>query len=495
MKKIKYLMTGVFILLFAFIFKINIVKAACSISVSAPSTSVVGQSFKVSVSVPSNAGAWEYTLSYDSSKVKLVSGQLKVVGVTGDSKTNTYTFTSLTSGVASFKAVNASILDYSSESECFSGSGVASVNMKSQAEIEASYSKNNNLSSLLVEGAELSPAFNKNTLEYTAELPPDTTKAKVVATPEDSKSSITGAGEIDVVDGLNKIEVTVTAQHGEKKTYVINLIVKELDPITVKVSGKKYTIVRKKGLVENIPTGFVESSIKIKGQDVVSYKSDIAKLTLVALKDEKGNISLFIYDKGKYTLFNDAKSSELNLLILDLKKAPLGYVKTSFKYNGSNIKAYKLFKSNSGYYLVYAMNLENGKKDYYLYDKNNNTFQVSDSYTLNVIKYLVYITFMLVLLSIFTILLKILKKVFTSKDKKIRKLEKKLNKLKSSDFEEENYDIESVYEKPVITEIGNDEYNVPKKSRKERQKELNEAKERLKKEKLKYRRVSLEDDD
>ena len=495
-KVVKRTLVGVLTLLFAFVFKTSSVNAAsCYISVSAPSSSVVGQTFKVSVTVPSNAGSWEYTLSYDSSKVRLNSGSLKVVGVIGDSRTNTYTFTSLTSGSASFKAVNASIYDNASITECFSGSSTATVNMKSQAEIEASYSKNNNLASLTVEGAELSPAFNKDTLEYIATLPADTTKAKVSATPADSTATITGTGEIDVTDGLNKIEITVTAQHGEKKTYVINLTVEELEPIKVKVNGKTYTVVRKSGMVDNIPVGFVETKIKIKDQDVVAYKNVVAKVTLVALKDKEGFVKLFIYKNGKYESFNEGRGVETNILILNnSKKAPLGFIKTKFKYNGNTINAYKLVKSNNKYYLVYARNLEDGKDNFYLYDKENNTFQLLYKYPFEVMKYMACTICVLLIIFILIIITK-LSRTFTSKENKIKKLENKLMKLRNKLNDSEDYDIDDVDERPNIKKVEEDEYVVPKKSRKEKLKELEEAKERLNSSKPKRRKVTLEEDD
>ena len=73
-KLYKKILTGAFILLFAFIFKLpNVDAVSCRIGVSAPSSVVVGQSFKVTVTVSSSSsiGSWEYTLSYDSSKVRL----------------------------------------------------------------------------------------------------------------------------------------------------------------------------------------------------------------------------------------------------------------------------------------------------------------------------------------------------------------------------------------------------------------------------------------
>lgn len=513
MKKLyKKILTGAFILLFAFIFKIdNVSAASCRIGVSAPSSVVVGQSFKVTVTVAGSAsiGSWEYTLSYDSSKVRLNSGTLHVVDYGNGSKSSSsysYSFTALQSGSATFKPVNASVLDYASTNECLSSTGSASVSMKSQSEIEASYSRNNNLSSLSVEGADLSPSFNKNITEYQATLPVDTTKAKIIATVQDSKASITGAGEVDVVDGINKIEIIVTAEHGEKKKYVINLTVQELDPVKVKVDGKTYTVVRKKGQVENIPVGFTETTIKIGDQDVCAYQSEIAKILLVALKDNEGNIKLFIYDKNKnsYTSFMEAKGGEVNLLILNNEKikTPLDFVKTSFKVNDLKIEGYKYrYDKNDNYYLVYAKNLETGDEGFYLYDKKNSTFsryykELSDIKDMHT-KYVFYVAAALALIFVLIIIFKLLGK-FKSNDKKIEKYQRKIDKLKGKiKNEDSNYDysIDDVDDRPVIKRVEEDEYVMPKKSRKEKLKELEEAKKRLDKNKPKYRRLSLEDDD
>ena len=515
-KLYKKVLTGVFIFLFALLFKVsNVDAASCRIGITAPSSAVVGQSFKVTVTVSSGSsiGSWEYTLSYDSSKVRLNSGTLHVVDYGNGSKKSasySYTFTALKSGIATFKPVNASVLDYTSTNECLSSTGSASVTMKTQAEIEASYSRNNNLGSLSVEGAELSPSFNKDITEYSATLPVDTTKAKVLATAADSTASITGAGEISVVDGLNKVEIVVTAQHGEKKTYTINLTVEELDPIMVRVNGKNYTVVRKSGLVENIPVGFAETKIKIENQEVAAYQSELTKLILVALKDEEGNISLFIYDKNKktYTAFKEVKGAELNLFILDkpLKDVPKGFIKTTFKHNNVTLNGYKLKDDKEGiYYLVYAQNLETGDKDFYLYDKKDGTFQRYYEGLVDFketqIKYLFYISAFLLGIIILIIMVNMFKSM-SSEEKKIKKYQKKIDKLKNKvnyskdEYDENNsYDIDDVDERPVIKKVEEDEYVAPKKSRKEKLKELEEAKKILNKDKPKYRRVSLEDDE
>ena len=513
-KQIKRIILGVFLLLFTLLFKIDYVSAAsCRMSVSAPSNAIVGQTFNVTVSVSSSnsLGSWEYTLSYDSSLVRLNSGTLHVVDYGNGSKTSasySYSFTALNSGDVTFKPVNASILDFDSTNECLQTASGSTLNIKTQAQVEASYSKNNNLSSLSIEGTTISPEFSSNIVDYSATMPADTTKAKIFATAQDKKASITGAGEVDLVDGKNKLEVTVTAENGDKKTYVINLTVEELDPINVKVDGKKYTIVRKKGLVEDVPPGFIETTIKIDNQDVVAYKSDIVKLTLVALKDDEGEIKLFIYNEKskKYTSFTEVKSSGSNLLILDEKvNVPEGFKKVKFKCNNKEIIGYN-YDNNKNFYLVYAKNLETGEKGFYLYDYEEGSFQrfysklyeKKDEQT----KYLEYIVLGFVALIVLKLIFKILGKLFITKERRIKKYQKKINKLNkkiNKDYyeeeqEENNYSIENVKsDKPEIKQIENTEYLKPKKTRKEKLEELEKEKNRIESKKTKYKRVSLDD--
>ena len=483
---------------------------ACSISVSAPSSAVVGNSFTVTTTVSSGSGSWEYALNYDSSKVRLVSGSLRVVGVIGDRRSSSYTFTALKSGTATFRISNGSVLDYNTTNECLSSSGSASVSMKTQAEIEESYSRNNNLSELTIAGAELSPAFNADTLEYTASLPVDTEKATITATAADSTATVTGAGELDVVDGINKIEITVTAQHGEVKTYVINLTVLEQDPIKTTINNKKYTVVRKSKQIDNIPYGYVEKKIKIDKQEVSAYYSDITKETLVVLKDEKGNMSFFVYDsKAKsFSSFIAVSSASANISILDSagKTLPLGFTKSSFEYDKKNIDAYRFALSKEKrYYLVYAQNLETGNKGFYLYDKKDNTFQMYYSEMMNLKDYVILGFSGLFILLILISIIRFIVVVATKKEKKIEKLQKKINKLQAKIEINDEEDIDTLdnvkmreekkEEVPVIRKVEEDEYVIPKKTRKQKTKELEEARKKLNNDKPSYRRISLEDDD
>ena len=501
MKNIKKILLGFSLLFITLLVNVDKVSAACSVSVSTTKNVIVGNTFKVSTTVSSDVGSWYYVLSYDSSKVQLISGNPKVVGVIGDGKTNTYTFKALRSGTANFSVVNTALASNSTNKACSASSGSASVIMKTQAEIEASYSRNNNLSGLQVANAELSPAFNPDVTEYSATLPVDTTKAVVTATAEDKTAQISGVGEIDVVDGLNKVEIVVTAQHGEKKTYTINLTVQELDPIKVKVGKGEYFIVRKKGQVENIPEGFSETTLKYEDQDVVAYKSEITKITLLALKDKDGLIELYIYNESNKSFeeFNELKGNSINLIILNGGKVPDGFEKASFKYENKTINGYKVKGSSDyNYYLVYAQNLENGNKGYYLYDTKDSSFQKYfdelDNVRQKEIKIRNYIILGFLSLCMLIIIVKIIKS-FASKERKIKRLERKISKLRKEEKSDYYYELDDIDEKPEINKIEDEDISVPKKSRRQKKEELRKAKEFLDNDKEKIKRVSLDEDD
>lgn len=499
MKNNKKILLGVFTLLFAFLFNLNIVNAGCNISVSSSKSASVGSNFNVSVTVPSNAGSWEYTLSYDSSKVKLVSGNLKVVGVYGDSRTSSYTFKALTEGIASFKAVNGSIYDYDSVQECFSGSGTATVNIGTKSSnndnAASNKSKNNDLKSLSIEDATLSPEFNKGVLEYSATVPSDTESIKVSAEKEDAKANVTGTGEIKVKEGVNRIEIIVTAEDGSKKTYVINVTVEEKDPINVNVNGKKYTVVRKEDDIKSVPYNFKKTTITINKEDVLAYKNKKLNMILVGLKDEKGNVKLFIYKDKQYKELSYLSNELTNIILLDKVPNKLLYVykKTTFKKDGLVYKGYKYIPyQNTNEYLVYGIDLNTNKKGYFVYDYDLDSiirYSKKDLVKDNLFVIMPFI----ILLMLIAIILKFFKKVFTSKDKKIAKLNKRIDKLKNKKKDLFDYDEEDE-EEPIITKV-EDEEPLPKKTRKEKRKELMDAKMLLDKDKTSIRRISLEPDE
>lgn len=82
-------------------------------------------------------------------------------------------------------------------------------------------SSNNYLKSLNVSSGDFK--FNKKTLNYSFSVQNDVTSLKVIATPEDSKSTVSGAKTYNLKEGLNKINITVTAENKQTRTYTLQV--------------------------------------------------------------------------------------------------------------------------------------------------------------------------------------------------------------------------------------------------------------------------------
>ena len=382
MKKILYII-GLFITCFV---GINYCSAA-SVSVSSKTNNlVVGNTVTVSVTVSSDVAAWDFTVGYDSSKLRatssLDSGMHAASISSLHSRTYNLTFKAIASGNANVYISDAALYDDNGSSLGVSKDS-KSFEIKTQAEIEASYSKNNYLSSLSIDGVELSPTFNKDVLEYSVSLEPETTSININATVADSKSSVSGVGVHELTEGDNNIKIVVTAQNGTTRTYTIVANVKEYDPINVKVNNGDYTILRKKTSLE-IPKGYVETTVKINDNEIPAYKSDATKYTLVVLKDKDGNENFYVYKDGKYTLYKEYSFNKITLYPIKLSKKdiPKGYSETKIKYNDENITVYKL-NNSSKYALIYGLNVETGEKHIYMYDSNEDTLQIYNDEEIN----------------------------------------------------------------------------------------------------------------
>jgi len=337
---------------------------------------VVGNTvtYTVKVSATKPLGVFQYNLEYNSSYLSLTKGEVTGAPVfTGTEKSKTYTFTfkakkagsttvkfKITGGYA-FDQTPLTLYDQSK-----------TLKIITQQQLENSYSKNNNLKSLSVNNYSLSPGFSQNVTSYTVTLPPNTEKITVQATKADSTASIEGTGTIPVVDGNNTIKIKVTAQNGSTKTYTINAIVQELDPINVTIADQKYTLIRKDKLLTPPNQTFVKTKVSIDNNEIPALHNEQAKIYLVGLKDTEGITNLYIYDQtnNSYHLYNQSQFEGLLLYIED--KAIPQSSKTTITYQNQTISAYKL---KDDYLYFYAINLNTGQEHIYRYDQDEKTVQ------------------------------------------------------------------------------------------------------------------------
>ncbi len=370
----------------SFCFMLNVNAASGSITASSSTkTAVVGSTFTVTVKVSCSEalGSWQFGISYDSNYISLQSGDTNIAAYgDGSAKTKTYTykFKAIKSGSAGVRITGASMVSWNDVNTLFTPSvSNASVTVKTQAQIEASYSKDNNLKSLKVEGYDISPAFNKNTTEYSVTVPDDVTSIKVSAQENDSKASVYGTGTIDISEGINKIEIVVTAQNGSTKKYTLTVEVKDLTPIEVTVDNSKYNVVKKANLL-TAPTGYTPTSIKINDIDVPAFTSELTHFTLVGLKDADGAIKLYIYNSNEnsYVEYTELRGNSLTLYPVSATETIDGFEKSTLEINGVvyDVLINSMYKNIK---LVYAMNVETGRTDYYMYDEVSNSFVLYDN--------------------------------------------------------------------------------------------------------------------
>lgn len=239
-------------------------------------------------------------------------------------------------------------------------------------------SSNNYLKSLSVEGFELIPGFDKDTLEYNVSVPATTDKVKINAAKEDNYASVSGTGEFLVNDGINTFEVKVTSETGAVKVYSVNVTVEDLNPIVVKtVDNESMTLLKTLKNVE-MPKNYVSQSISIEGITIPTYYNELCAITLVGLKDDSGNVFLYRYVDGTYSRYNEINSGNIQLYVTNLSNSLKGYTIDSVNVNGSEFEAYKVSK-NSKFAVIYGINIVDGKDGFYTYDIKNNTIQEYDS--------------------------------------------------------------------------------------------------------------------
>mgnify|MGYP004501545909 FL=1 len=362
MKKINYM-----IILLLGLFCFNQSVFAGSLGVSANRTSIT-QGDSVTIYVKANGLAGKFTVTSSNSGV--LSGGTSGEWIENDTKS--YKFISKNTGTAKIIINPVDVADLSNNQK-YSGSKSITITVNKPRE----KSNNNNLKGLSIDNATLTPDFNKDTLEYRVELESSVEKININATKEDGYASVGGAGEKEVAEGENRFEIVVTSETGNKKTYTIIANVVDNNPITQEVDGKKLSLVKRSKSLIKPNDDFVESKVTISDTEIPTFYNEKLNLTLVGLKDADGKIALYIYnqDKNTYSKYQQFQSSNIIIMSKVPTDIPEGYVKTSIKVDDNTYDVYQL-AGNKGYSLIYGLNLNTGKTNWYSYHEDEKTIQV-----------------------------------------------------------------------------------------------------------------------
>ena len=245
---------------------------------------------------------------------------------------------------------------------------------------------NNYLKSIGVKDYEITPEFNKDTMEYTVDVPATANKVTIEAEKESSYATVEGTGEKEVDEGANTFEIKVTSETGVERIYKITVNVKDENPINITIDGEEYTIMKNLKNVET-PSTYETTTVKINEFDIPAFHSETSGYTLVGVKNSEGKQLLAIYneEENTYTLYNETKSDQLLLYIMKITEEKEGFIKSTVTINDITYDALKL-NENSNYILIYAMDIVTAEKNYYVYDKDNNSYVVYNDELMNMYK-------------------------------------------------------------------------------------------------------------
>lgn len=442
--------------------------ATANFSVSAPSQGVVGNQLTVTVTLSSSSsiGSYELSLDYDKSYLQLSTAPEGANGthiVDANKKSGVkqlslvYKFKVLKSGTTTIRTTSTDAYDWERNTlSCVDGS--KKITLKTQAEIEASYSSDAYLKSITVGEYTLDPTFNKETYDYTVEVPNEVEKVTISASKNDSNASISGTGEKELKEGSNKFEIVCTAQKGNSLTYTVTVNRKELNPIPVTVNGKSYSLVRKSDELPEYKS-FVASTINYNENEIPALINEGISYTLVGVKDEEGNVYTYIFDNGNIKdEYYEITTGDLTILPKSIDNAINNLVRREININGHTIIGYS-FKDNSKQVIIKGVNVYNGNESYYLYDLDNKifiAFNTDDLEELNKqndkFKLIILILGVIIVL---LILLVIIKKPSNKKNKKEELFDEEDNtkeeveEIKEEKVEEVKEEIPEEVEEPV----------------------------------------------
>lgn len=397
MRKIKYLLLSLLVLI---LMPISVNAASGTIRVTGTNQVVVGNRITLKVVLESEKPmvSWEMNLNYDQNYLELVDTTSESNGTkmsstsTTGTRTKTYKFTfrakktgSTTVKVSTYMAIEFEQNQDGTLNEVSLSSSGKSVKIITQEELEASYSKDNDLKSLSVEGFEITPAFDKDVTEYSVVVPENTTEITINAEENDKSASVTGAGTQTVTQGTNTFPIVVRAENGSEKTYTLTVEVKDANPINVTIGDENLTVVKIKEYLP-VPNAYQETTVNINDFEIPAYTSELTGFTLVGLKDSSGNIDLYIYNEedNTYEIYNELKLSNLTIYPVNTDKVLDGYKSGTITINDTPVKSFYV-SDDSRFAIIYGINVETGEEGFFKYDKNDQTAIKYDDEMINVL--------------------------------------------------------------------------------------------------------------
>ncbi|NLC34686.1 MAG: cadherin-like beta sandwich domain-containing protein [Erysipelothrix sp.] len=245
-------------------------------------------------------------------------------------------------------------------------------------------SRDNSLKSITISEGELSPAFDKDVLEYNVLLDPSKTSIEVNAEVNDAKASVSNTGKHDLVVGENLINLVVTPEEGGQAQYKLNVYVEDEPKHTITYDEKDYKIIEHfKGA--SVPESFEEVELDYNGEKVVGLYSELWKTNLLYLSDAEGHRDFYIYNQGsegelvyvsKFVLLPIYSEQYLLLEVPVNDQKRLNMTYTDVTIADQTFKGFKYDDpALSSFSIIYVRNMA-GEDVYYQYEAGDEAYQL-----------------------------------------------------------------------------------------------------------------------
>ena len=221
--------------------------------------------------------------------------------------------------------------------------------MTVKIESSKSASADNSLAVLKISPGTLAPEFSKTVSVYETTVKEDVEKLIVSAAATDTNATVEVSGNQKLEIGENRIEIKVTAENGESKTYVIKCIREGETQGSGNNSGDRQETGNSTGENPENPDN-----------DQNLQENQILKNGISAIEDG-GKTKLFL--NNEYELVTDTTGIEI----------PEGYKKTSMVIDGVSIPVY--FSEDADTYMLLLLKNTNGEISLYNYDRTEKTIQ------------------------------------------------------------------------------------------------------------------------
>ncbi len=206
-------------------------------------------------------------------------------------------------------------------------------------------STNAKLKSLKISPSALEPEFESTTMEYTTKVTNDLDQLIISALPEEKSATVTIQGNDKLIVGTNKIVVTITAESGDTKEYIIKAT-------------------KEDKVLESETEGTMETADdQSENPSDTNNEETFTQINNILVTKDGENT--YIQNGYRYRISTPSNDTDI----------PEGYTKTTLTLNDITMDAYTFDNDVvNEFLLLYVIN-EEGEAGFYQYDKIEKTLQ------------------------------------------------------------------------------------------------------------------------